>query len=482
MSKILPVLSFLLLLPISQQAQQIKLAVMDYIFINNAGDSIPAELGTFEVPENRHKADSKKLKIKFVRFKSTNPNPGSPIVYLAGGPGGSGINAAKHNRFKLFMSMRSIGDVIAYDQRGTGLSDGPPGYIGFWRNDISAPTDMEISNNLIAEETLKAADYFESQGTDLSGYNTNENSDDLNDLRLALGVEKISLWGISYGSHLALTTLKRHEKHLDKIIIAGVEGYDHTVKMPNDQQSLLEEIDRRLKSDPKTRRYFPDFLGDIETLLERLDKESIIATSINPFNNKEMEVVIGKLDMQMILAWSLRGPSTFKGVPLLVQQLLKGNSEGLSEYALYTHLGRFRGMSMAMDVASGISPERLAKLKQEAQTTLLGDAINFPFLIQWEALKHLDLGDDFRQPYPSNLPVLCISGTLDGRTAVNNAIETLEHLSNGKHLIIDGAGHSDPLFLSSPRIEEVMLDFMKGKEVKNETIFLEPMAFDLPEK
>lgn len=460
--------------------QEIPLSIEPYIFESEKGDKVKAEMGTFAVPENRNKSNSKTLQLKFVRFKSTNPNPGPPIVYLAGGPGGSGIRSAQYDRFQLFMSMRAIGDVIAFDQRGTGISEGPIPYEGFWMSDFAKPTTEQSATKVVGSETINAASYFEENGTDLTGYNSNESADDLNDLRIALGVEKISLWGISYGSHLALATLKRHESKIEKIIIAGVEGYDHTVKLPSDQQALLEKIDALIKADPEASKAYPDFLGDMEKLLNVLDEKPQMVTSVHPLAGTDIQVAIGKLDMQMLISWTLRGPESFADLPLMISQMLNGDYSSIKEHAVYTHVGKFQGMAMSMDVASGISKARRERIKKEAASTLLGDAINFPYFQHRAELPSLDLGKDFRAPFYSEIPVLCISGTLDGRTAVNNAIETLEYLPNGKHLIIEGAGHSDPLFLSSPRIEEVMLEFMQGKKIENETIALEPMTFKLP--
>ena len=64
-----------------------------YQFKAGNGTVVDAEMGEIRVPENRSKPDSRKLAIRFVRFKSTSPNPGPPIVYLAGGPGGAGTGA-----------------------------------------------------------------------------------------------------------------------------------------------------------------------------------------------------------------------------------------------------------------------------------------------------------------------------------------------------------------------------------------------------
>lgn len=55
-------------------------------------------------------------------------------------------------------------------------------------------------------------------------YNTAENAEDVNDLRLALGVQKINLWGHSYGSHLGLAILKRHGNTIHRAALSGVNG------------------------------------------------------------------------------------------------------------------------------------------------------------------------------------------------------------------------------------------------------------------
>ena len=110
----------------SSFSQDNRLTIEPYLFESNSGQKVEAELGIFSVPENRTDAASRNIDLHFVRFKSTNPNPGSPIIYLAGGPGGSGINTAKGGRFELFMALREVADVIAFDQRGTGLSNQIP--------------------------------------------------------------------------------------------------------------------------------------------------------------------------------------------------------------------------------------------------------------------------------------------------------------------------------------------------------------------
>ena len=51
-----------------------------------------------------------------------------------------------------------------------------------------------------------------SSGVSPSGYTTVQSADDLEDLRRALGARKIDLWGISYGTHLAMAAMRRHPR------------------------------------------------------------------------------------------------------------------------------------------------------------------------------------------------------------------------------------------------------------------------------
>src|SRR4026208_2353011 len=120
-----PILLLCLLLaafPAVAQPKAGTLKIKPYTFENFRAEKVDAEFGTLLVPENRSNPDTNLIELAFVRFKSTAKSPGSPIVYLAGGPGGSGIGAATGSRFPLFMALREVGDVIAFDQRGTGYS------------------------------------------------------------------------------------------------------------------------------------------------------------------------------------------------------------------------------------------------------------------------------------------------------------------------------------------------------------------------
>jgi pimeloyl-ACP methyl ester carboxylesterase len=315
-------------------------------------------------------------------------------------------------------------------------------------------------------------------GRRLTGYNTNENADDIESLRRALGAKKVSLWSISYGTTLALATIKRHGQNIDRSILGGVEGLDDALKLPSDVQQHLADIDRLVKADPTLNRQIPDFLGLMKTVLDRLDKQPITVEIIDSRTKQKVPVVVNKYAMQLLTA-SVIGSDSIVMLPKLYYGASKGDfSETASYFRLVAgYIGEGSVMSYMTDCSSGASSKRQKGIEREAKNTLLGNTANTEFPEVCTAWGNPDLGKEFRSPVKSNVPVLFISGTLDGRTPVSNAEAVRKDFPNSTHLIIEGAWHSDPLFLSSPQIKDVMLEFMRGVPISTTRIKLPPLKF-----
>lgn len=442
-------------------------------FKANNGAVVAAELGEFQVPANRTKKDSPQLTIRFIRFKSTAAKPGNPIVYLAGGPGGSGIGAATMaTRFPLFMALREFGDVIAYDQRGTNRSDPQARCTEEYTVAPGEPLDRAKAGAAMADAVRRCAQRL--KDVDVTALNTRESAADLNDLRQALGAPKLILWGISYGTHLSIATLRYHPEAIERVILAGIEGPDDTYKLPSDQQTLMEEIARLANRDGKSR----DLLGSINKLLLELEARPKTVSLTHPITGQTAPFTVGKLDLQIALAGMLFAPDTFRGMPELVARLEQGDWLTLALAVAGQRSGSpYSLMSIAMDCASGISSAKRQRIAAEAETTLLGDAINLPFPEVCAGFSVPDAGEAFRTPLRSDVPALLISGTLDGRTRPRQAEELRRTMPNAEHLVIEGAGHSDPLFVSSPKILESMKAFLRGEPLAERYITLEPFTF-----
>ena len=231
-----------------------------YLFEAQDGHKVEAELGHLFVPENQSNSHSKLIQLAFVRFKSTAKNPGTPTVYLVGGPGGSAISQARGVGFPLYMALREAGDFILLDQRGTGMSKPNLTCREKLNYPVDKPLEREELLSLYLEQSRACAQYWRSQGVDLSAYNTNENADDVEALRKALNIPKLSIFGTSYGTHLSLAVIRRHGENLYRVVIAGIEGPDHTYKLPSNVQSNLEQVAQMYKADPNIGKAIPDFL------------------------------------------------------------------------------------------------------------------------------------------------------------------------------------------------------------------------------
>lgn len=437
-----------------------------YVFENAKGEKIEAEFGRLTVPENRQKPNSRLIELAFVRFKSTSAHPGPPIIYLAGGPGGSGIGAAKGTRFPLFMAMREFGDVIALDQRGTGASKPNLGC----RESFDFPLDRAGRPDELISISLERARsctaYWNAQGVDLAGYNTNENADDIDALRRALRINKVSLWSISYGTHLALAFIKRHQSNVDRAILAGVNGLDDRRKLPGDVQSTLVRINQFVKADPELSKLVPDLLELMKTVFERLEKQPVTVELTDPNTKQKISVTIGKTDLQFLTAQGLGNIQAIKALPLMYYAMSKGDFQSFAPQLLAFRRSTIpSAMFFTMDCASGGSKARYAQIEREKGGTLLGNTINLMIADSCPAWNVPDLGNSFRAPVKSKSPVLLISGTLDGRTPPSRAEEVRKGFPNSTHLIIDGASHDDDLFLSTPQIKETMIKFMKGMKM-----------------
>jgi pimeloyl-ACP methyl ester carboxylesterase len=470
-----------LTLPAYAQPKAGGLKLKPYTFeTNNKKEKVDAEFGTLFVPENRSDPESNLIELAFVRFKSTAKNPGPPIVYLAGGPGGSGIGAARGSRFPLFMALREIADVIAFDQRGTGFSK--PNITCL--NRLALPLDVAPTREAAIKELRQNAEdcafyWHNVQRVDLTGYNSNESADDLEDLRNALGANQISLWSISYGTHLAFATMRRHPKSIYRAILAGTEGPDHTYKLPSNIQKHLEDLAAVIKADPVIGKEIPDFLGLMKSVFDRLDARPETVEITDPRTKLKVKVIVNKFVLQFIVANNIGTTDTAR-FPALFYRASKGDFTNPAQVWLNQSRSEIgSAMSYMMDCASGQTAARRELIEREANNTLLGDLFNFPFPDICTVWKAPDLGDGFRAPLRSDVPVLFISGTLDARTPISNAEEYRKGFTNSTHIIIEGAVHSDPLFLSSPKIKEGMLEFLRGQPVTNTKITATPLKFVL---
>ncbi|WP_228553418.1 alpha/beta hydrolase [Pseudoalteromonas sp. PPB1] len=478
-SYIIPVLLFLsTIMTLGAFAQDLPLLTYDneqaIIFKTQDNQQVAAFSGFVTVPENRNRAGSRDIHIHYVRFPATTKTPGSPIVYLAGGPGGSGIKTAEYAnfRFPLFMALREFGDVIALDQRGTGKSDALPAcQSSISTHSAKQQTDVEVAH-LYQRAALECATFWQQQGIDIKGYTTEQSAQDLNDLRRHLKADKLTLWGISYGTHLALAATKTMPNNLDKLVLASVEGLNQTVKLPAQTDAYFARVQSAINTQSKAKALYPDVAGLIRRVHKRLETAPI-TLHISDNKGKKTDFLFQRWHMQRLASGMIADPHRgLKRLLALYRALDMGIIEPLQHIANRGYFSEaqinFRLMPLAMDIASGITQQRLEQVNHQSRSALLGPYLNFPMPQLQGVIDRLNLGDEFRAPPVSDVPTLVLSGSLDGRTYPQNQREAVRHFSRVTQVIIENAGHN--LFMRSPEVTQTIRRFLADEPVKKQKI------------
>ncbi len=441
------------------------------------GTELRAELGRVEVPENRGRADSRTISVAFLRVRSPRPDPGPPVFFLAGGPGGSSIEAVR--RFVEGGGARFLdligGDVVGVDQRGVGRSLPNLDSDTLYGLPLDRPADAEADLALRVAACRAEARRWRERGVDLDGYDTVESADDLDAVRRALGYERMTLWGTSYGTHLALATIRRHGHRVARALLIGAEGPDHTVKLPSYAQEGLELLAERVAADPELGAAIPDLLALARTVLDRLAEEPV------PVEVDGERVVVGRRDLAEYLAVEI-GVTAERAaaVPAALVAMEAGDFTALARWARDARrtAGVLTAMGMVVDAASGRTAARAERIAAETDACLLGDVAPHGFDEVAAAWGVADLGDGFRAPLHTDVPVLFVVGDLDSRTPVRNARELMETMPNARLIVVENAAHAVPLGL--PELRRAWSDFLCGREVTLERVDAGPLRFARP--
>ena len=157
--------------------------------------------GYLTVPEDRADPSGRKIRLHVAIFKSTDANPApDPVIQLAGGPGASALAAAIPILKKGGNEILKQRDYILFDQRGTQYSE-PYLYCLPYDEYLWDTHEQNLSlddyNAGALPELATCLGDWRKQGINLAGYNSAESAADVNDLRLALGYERVNLYGTS---------------------------------------------------------------------------------------------------------------------------------------------------------------------------------------------------------------------------------------------------------------------------------------------
>jgi pimeloyl-ACP methyl ester carboxylesterase len=182
-----------------------------------------ARCGFLVVPENRTVDNGKTIRLLVAIVPARSPTPApDPVVHLTGGPGGIAILEAQELVDAGFNADR---DLILLDQRGTKYSEPAlicPDIDRYQASSLALPLDGRANERRHVRATAACRARLTREGADLSAYNTTENAADVADLRKALGIAEWNVFGVSYGTDLALTLLRDHPEGIRTVTIDSV--------------------------------------------------------------------------------------------------------------------------------------------------------------------------------------------------------------------------------------------------------------------
>jgi hypothetical protein len=248
--------------------------------------------------------------------------------------------------------------------------------------------------------------------------------------------------------------------------------------LPGDVQSLLEQIDQLVRTDPGTREAVPDFLGLVRSTLGRLETRPATVEVFDSMAQRKVLVTVGRFDLQMMTGQALASSEGIRRLPGDYLRMSRGDFSPLAEFVYRRRKGWLgQAMPYLVDCSQGTPPERLARIDQEEKRMLLGRVADFPYPEICKGWGLAAPGPETWAPVRSQIPALLISGSLDGRTPPRNAEEVAQGLPNAVQLLVEGAGHGDDLLVSSPAIVEAMVTFLRGGKPGTGRIALGPFQF-----
>lgn len=187
--------------------------------------------GYVTVPENRDDPAGRQVRLAVARLAARTEAPTNPILYLHGGPGG-GV----HGNLAAWLgsTLRDDGDLILLDQRGSGQSEPqlncPERETVTWETFAQAG-DLASERRAYRDATAACRDRLRAQGVDLGQYDTVANANDVADIRVAMGIDAWNIYGVSYGTTLALEVMRSHPEGVRAVVLDSTYPLDqgHTV-------------------------------------------------------------------------------------------------------------------------------------------------------------------------------------------------------------------------------------------------------------
>lgn len=430
------------------------------------GNGLIARCGYLVVPENRQKPNGRTIKIPFVYARQPGMDSvRNVLLTTTGGPGYSTL--ANFDSLRYNSDFFQFGSFIAFDQRGTKKSlpclDCPEVGEAFkraYRENLS-----KDSLELIAVKQCRQR--LAAQGIDLSAYNTIESAADINDLRRALKVDSLTLFGISYSGGLMLTVARNHPEAVKALVLNSplpsyVNYEEHALFNFNE---ALNQVFDNVEADSTHDARYAGLRERFHQYFTALAGKRFNLRYAEPGKSDSFTIRYGKHELTDAVIDRIN-TGQLKTVPFVMTDIINGNH---APYVREQVDGVFRGnqaLSAGMRYSIYCSEQiayadkALIKKQDSILPWLAGhrfNNVNHPICDCWQVKPEPAVA---KTPVYSNVPALIAAGDADPwcrpfynrlikRTMPNAQLTIVHNNGHGARLMVNGVDFLK-MFIANP--------------------------------
>ncbi|MFV0477411.1 MAG: alpha/beta hydrolase [Parahaliea sp.] len=407
-----------------------------------AQQGVQAQCANVEVAENPTDPDGRKITLALAMISAEGIAEADPVFMLAGGPGQSALESYPSIQTAFANVLRNR-NILLLDARGTGGSN-------LLQCDMPADDDSLFdaryqTPEAILAQTTSCRDKL-AQTADLRYYTTAEHIADLDFIRSQLGVERVNLVGISYGTRVAQQYAATYPTHVRALVLDSV--VPNTLVLGSEHARNLEDALNRQFERCRTDSACQNQLGNPAEQLVRvrrhLQTQNLSAVRYrDPVNGSWRKEVPSFAHLSGLLRMYAYQPAMAATLPLLLHEAAQERYQSLLAQSrlLAQDLGNSIAMGMSLSVTCTEDGDEFDP-DSHSENTILGTEFIDNIQISCSVWPRGKRSANFRTPLSGNIPVLAISGEFDPVTPPRYGDEVIAHLSAGLHLVLPGQGHS----------------------------------------
>jgi pimeloyl-ACP methyl ester carboxylesterase len=416
-----------------------------------AGFETPVRCIEIDVPLDYAAPDGRSLTITAAVVPATTatPEPDSLLV-LAGGPGQAGTDFGPWLA-TAFAPARRERNIVLLDFRGTGRSGAL---------NCAAPDPLDGDYAAAVSRSVRVC--MNERGDGLELYTHLQVVEDLERVRIALGIDEINLWGGSFGTRIAQHYVRKYGAHVRSVVLDGATpvGESIFVTAPRTAERALERLLADCAADGACSRAFPSLAEDFAELFDRAEAGTLGAAIRRPDTGRPAHVSLDRDAAVGLVRGALYVELTRSLLPLAVTEAARGRLEPL--LALGAATGEWATSTMALGFTLGIvCSEDLAQSLRDDPANLTAGFVRDSYFRSFAQLcaewPTAPLPATMLAPIESNVPALAISGEADPVTPPSLGEATLAQFATRVHAIVPGGFHTNS---SSPCVASIMASFL----------------------